>query len=66
MVYQQCGSICPQTCDNINGTCYGGCAEGCFCPDGQVINDEGECEDDSICLLGKFIGLYTIESLVHN
>jgi len=66
MVYQQCGFICHQTCDNINDTCYGGCAEGYFCPDGQVINDEDGCEDDSIGLLGKFIGLYIIESLVHN
>ena len=38
MVYQQCGPLCPLTCDNI-GTCHGGCVEGCFCPDGQVLSN---------------------------
>ena len=40
MVYQQCGPLCPQTCDNIGtSNCHGGCAEGCFCPDGQVFSN---------------------------
>jgi len=52
MVYQQCGPICPQTCDSINKTCYGGCAEGCFCPDGQVVDELGLCVDDSLCTTG--------------
>jgi len=44
MVYQQCGPVCPQTCDIINGgvDCIGGCVEGCFCPSGQVLLD-GNC-----------------------
>ena len=42
MVYQQCGPLCPQTCDNIGtSNCHGGCAEGCFCPAGQVISNGG-------------------------
>ena len=50
MVYQQCGSFCPPTCDDINATatCQGGCAEGCFCPDGQVLLD-GACVDPFVC-----------------
>ena len=49
MVYQQCGSLCPQTCDNI-GTlnCQGGCAEGCFCPDGQVFYNRN-CINPILC-----------------
>ena len=49
MVYQQCGSLCPQTCDNI-GTlnCSGGCAEGCFCPDGLVVHN-GKCIEPLTC-----------------
>ena len=50
MVYQQCGSLCVQTCDNINNDtiCEGGCAEGCFCPDGEVLF-EGECVNPTRC-----------------
>ena len=50
MVYQQCGSFCPPTCDEPNATalCQGGCAEGCFCPDGQFLLD-GECVDPFTC-----------------
>ena len=49
MVYQQCGSLCPQTCDNIDTTvCISGCAEGCFCPDGLVA-DNGNCIEPLTC-----------------
>ena len=49
MVYQQCGSLCPQTCENvIRGPCSSGCAEGCFCPDGQVLID-GVCKHALAC-----------------
>ena len=49
MVYQQCGPRCAQTCDNIGSTdCYGGCAEGCFCPDGQVLS-RGRCINPIAC-----------------
>ena len=49
MVYQQCGSLCPQTCDNTEATiCPSGCAEGCFCPDGLVAHD-GNCIEPLTC-----------------
>ena len=49
MVYQQCGPLCPQTCDNVGTSdCLGGCAEGCFCPDGQVMSNEN-CIDAILC-----------------
>ena len=49
MIYQQCGALCPQTCDNTDITnCPGGCAEGCFCPDGLVISN-GRCIDPLTC-----------------
>ena len=56
-VYQQCGPLCPQTCNNIGtSNCLGGCAEGCFCPDGQVWYD-GSCMDVASCP-----GMWTINS----
>jgi len=48
MIYQQCGPLCPQTCDNLDQPCEGGCAEGCFCPLGQVLID-GVCVDEYLC-----------------
>ena len=48
MIYQQCGRVCPQTCDNFNVSCEGGCAEGCFCPAGQVLLG-GVCMNSSQC-----------------
>jgi len=48
-VYQQCGSLCPQTCDHLNDTCHGGCAEGSFCPIGQVVDSDGACRPASTC-----------------
>ena len=49
MVYQQCGSLCLQTCtNNITSDCHGGCAEGCFCPDGLVLSN-GRCVDPIVC-----------------
>ena len=49
MVYQQCGPSCPQTCDNIGtSNCPGGCAEGCFCPDG-LLHYNGTCINPIAC-----------------
>ena len=36
-MYQQCGPVCPQTCENQQ--CSAGCAEECFCPDGMVLSN---------------------------
>ena len=48
MVYQECGPICPQTCDNKDEICDGGCAAGCFCPYTQYLLD-GVCVDEEVC-----------------
>ena len=48
MVYQQCGTLCPQVCHGPT-VCTGGCAEGCFCPDGQVVNNQGQCVAQGTC-----------------
>ena len=48
MTYQQCGPLCPQTCDNLDQPCEGGCAEGCFCPFGEVLLG-GMCVNNSQC-----------------
>jgi len=47
--YQQCGSICPQVCDFYNETCISGCAEGCFCPVGQMMDGKGNCVQPTPC-----------------
>ena len=41
-VYTDCGSSCPQTCDNVNETiiCTADCWQGCECPSGTVIDVE--------------------------
>jgi len=52
-VFQQCGSLCPQTCDYLNETCYNGCAEGCFCPAGQIAGRDGVCRPMTTCLNGQ-------------
>ena len=48
MVYQQCGSLCPQTCEYLGEVCEGGCSEGCFCPIGQVLIN-GTCQESYRC-----------------
>ena len=53
MVYQQCRQSCPQRCD-IDETvdCIGGCADGCFCPRGQVLQN-GTCTSCTTIIPGK-------------
>ena len=48
MLFQQCGRLCPQVC-GAPAVCNGGCAEGCFCPDGQVSDSNGQCVEPSSC-----------------
>jgi len=49
MIYQQCGSLRPQTCSGVNQDLpNSGCAEGCFCPDGQVVVN-GQCRHALAC-----------------
>ena len=48
--WQDCGTLCPLTCDNYNFTssCPDQCVPGCFCPEGTV-DFNGVCVDPSIC-----------------
>ena len=44
-IYRHCGPVCPQTCTSSTACNSSGCAEGCFCPDGQVENSDGLCRN---------------------
>ena len=49
MVYQQCGPVCPQTCDtDEDEDCSNGCIGGCFCPIGKVVFN-GNCINATEC-----------------
>ncbi|CAF2077019.1 unnamed protein product [Rotaria magnacalcarata] len=52
-VYMPCGPLCPQTCfeDDNYGGCLAdsGCVGGCFCPNGQVMDDKGQCIEPHRC-----------------
>ena len=48
MLFQQCGILCPQTCDTP-AMSASGCAEGCFCPNGQVADGNGQCVEPGAC-----------------
>ncbi|CAG9836626.1 unnamed protein product [Diabrotica balteata] len=43
--YQVCGDSCSRTCRDISDdtNCKPQCVEGCNCPDGQTLDDNGEC-----------------------
>ncbi|CAF3426792.1 unnamed protein product [Rotaria socialis] len=47
-IYMPCGPICQPTCRDIYSTdnynCVdSGCQEGCFCPEGEVMDETGAC-----------------------
>ncbi|KXJ80743.1 hypothetical protein RP20_CCG023606 [Aedes albopictus] len=45
-VYLECGTACPETCDNlgIDIACVYMCVQGCFCQRGYVRNNStGQC-----------------------
>nr|XP_014342845.1 PREDICTED: SCO-spondin [Latimeria chalumnae] len=53
LVYEACGPVCPQTCDNLGEEpllhCGAiSCVEGCFCPEGMVMQGDS-CVDASEC-----------------
>ncbi|PRD23390.1 UNVERIFIED_CONTAM: Chymotrypsin inhibitor [Trichonephila clavipes] len=50
-VYKQCGSACPPTCSNRgeNQICTLQCVAGCFCKEGLVRDDQGECVEPEDC-----------------
>ena len=43
--YQVCGNSCTRTCDDVatNPICKEQCVEGCNCPEGETLNEYGEC-----------------------
>ncbi|RUS78727.1 hypothetical protein EGW08_013514, partial [Elysia chlorotica] len=48
-VYKECGSTCVRDCTTLNSPCSDTtCVDGCFCPDGQVLN-AGQCIPDDQC-----------------
>jgi len=48
--YQQCGTLCPPTCDNpIPGMCPDQCVSGCFCQEGFLLTSDGHCVVRSEC-----------------
>ena len=51
MIYQECGSACPETCENHANSpvCIEHCIDGCFCPPGQVLLRDSICVDVEDC-----------------
>ncbi|KAF7263559.1 hypothetical protein GWI33_001874, partial [Rhynchophorus ferrugineus] len=43
--YQTCGNSCTRTCQDIalRPECKRECAEGCNCPEGEALDENGEC-----------------------
>nr|CAD7397465.1 unnamed protein product [Timema cristinae] len=43
--YQVCGNSCTRSCNDIshNPECRRQCVEGCNCPEGQTLDNNGEC-----------------------
>ncbi|XP_030749920.1 hemocytin [Sitophilus oryzae] len=43
--YQVCGNACTRTCNEISlrPDCKRQCVEGCNCPEGEALDDNGEC-----------------------
>ena len=50
-VFNQCGTACPLTCDNRDNPpfCTRQCVAGCFCPEGTLEDNSGNCVQESQC-----------------
>ncbi|SPP76371.1 hemocytin [Drosophila guanche] len=50
-IFDECGDGCALTCDDLpsKGSCNRECVEGCRCPHGEYINDQGECVPKQKC-----------------
>ncbi|XP_034481426.1 hemocytin [Drosophila innubila] len=50
-VYDECGDGCALTCDDLpsKSSCTRECVEGCRCPHGEYINDDGVCVPKHKC-----------------
>ncbi|CAJ0915561.1 unnamed protein product [Ranitomeya imitator] len=51
--YNNCGSPCQPSCSNRSPICADGCKTGCFCKEGTVRNDKGECVKVEKCCSGN-------------
>lgn len=52
-IYQECGTACPMTCENVRSDeligCPSICVQGCFCPPGSVLDSDGMCVKQRQC-----------------
>ncbi|XP_071788249.1 uncharacterized protein [Asterias amurensis] len=52
-IYQECGTACPMTCENVRSDeligCPAICIQGCFCPPGSVLDSDGMCVKQRQC-----------------
>jgi len=50
-IYDECGDGCALSCDDLpgKGSCKRECVEGCRCPHGEYVNEEGECVPKQKC-----------------
>ncbi|XP_073426616.1 von Willebrand factor-like [Dendrobates tinctorius] len=51
--HNDCGSACPPTCKNRSPICAAVCVPGCFCKNGTIRNDKGECVMVEKCCSGN-------------
>lgn len=50
-VFEECGDSCYRSCADMHfdEPCKSSCVEGCRCPVGQRLNDNGECVSNDLC-----------------
>ncbi|CAL1266718.1 unnamed protein product, partial [Larinioides sclopetarius] len=61
--YQDCGSACPPTCATLGRTdfaCLAVCVPGCFCKEGLVRNDQGDCVEPEDCPQSEWKNGFTL------
>ena len=49
MEYNECGSPCEPTCDNMAPVCATVCVQKCTCRNGYILNSDGVCVDNTTC-----------------
>lgn len=69
--YLACGPLCSQTCMDLstgnNPECDdSGCVEGCFCPEGTVVDYDGNCVESSQCECYRDNSRYPVGSQIIN